>query len=182
MSGPYACLLLPEFHHSLCVRKGGNIYINLYLKDLISPVPFTIGDRSEKDRLVGAYQLLTLNSHESHNSVKFQAVCKEKNIITLCMPAHSSHILQPLNVGCFTPLKKAYMRQVETLMCRYISHIIKLEFLPAFKATFDKAIRKDTILGAFRGAGLLPFKIDSVISRLNIQLRAPTPLSLLDKQ
>jgi hypothetical protein len=29
------------------------------------------------------------------------------------MPAHASHLLQPLDVGCFGPLKQAYGRQIE---------------------------------------------------------------------
>ncbi|KAF1922766.1 uncharacterized protein M421DRAFT_409684 [Didymella exigua CBS 183.55] len=33
------------------------------------------------------------------------------------MPPHLSHLLQPLDVGCFAPLKKAYRRQAEDLMC-----------------------------------------------------------------
>ncbi|KAF2192836.1 CENP-B protein, partial [Zopfia rhizophila CBS 207.26] len=60
-----------------------------------------------KDRTVGVRRLLVINGHESHNSLEFQQLCKEKNIITLYMPSHSSHLLQPLNVGCFGPLKQA---------------------------------------------------------------------------
>ena len=52
------------------------------------------------------------------------------------MPAHSSHILQPLNVGCFAPLKQAYGRQVEGLIRLHINHVTKLEFLPAFKQAY----------------------------------------------
>jgi hypothetical protein len=47
------------------------------------------------------------------------------------------YLLQPLNVGCFSPLKRAYSRKVESLICYYINYIIKLEFLPAFKAAYD---------------------------------------------
>jgi hypothetical protein len=46
--------------------------------------------------------------------LRFELYCQQNNIITLCMPSHSSHLLQPLDVGCFGPLKKAYGRQVET--------------------------------------------------------------------
>jgi hypothetical protein len=63
-------------------------------------------------RTVGGYRLLILDGHESHNSIRFQDICKENNIITLCMPAHASHILQPLDVGCFAPLKQAYKKEI----------------------------------------------------------------------
>ena len=57
------------------------------------------------NHMKGAYQLLVLDGHESHQSVDFQHYCKENKIVTLCMPAHLSHLLQPLDVGCFGLLK-----------------------------------------------------------------------------
>jgi hypothetical protein len=90
-----------------------------------------------KARTVGARRLLILDGHESHHSLEFQELCKENDIYTLCMPPHSSHLLQPLDVGCFSPLKRAYSREVEGLIRDHINHVTKLEFLPAFKAAFD---------------------------------------------
>jgi hypothetical protein len=89
-------------------------------------------------KVVRARRLLILNSHESHHSLKFQELCKENNIYTLCMPPHSSHLLQPLNVGCFSPLKRAYSREIEALIRHHINYITKLKFLPAFKAAFER--------------------------------------------
>lgn len=91
------------------------------------------------------------------------------------MPAHSSYLLQPLDVGCFTPLKKAYRKQVEELMRSHINHIIKLEFLPTFKAAFEAMFTKQNIAGGFQGAGLVLLDLEAVISRLNVKLRTPTP-------
>ena len=48
------------------------------------------------------------------------------------MPAHTSHILQPLDVSCFGPLKKAYSSEIENKLRLGINHINKEEFLPAF--------------------------------------------------
>ena len=63
-------------------------------------------------RRVGSHVLLIIDGHESHKSLTFQNLCEENKIITLCMPAHSSHILQPLDVGCFAPLKRAYSQEI----------------------------------------------------------------------
>ena len=128
-----------------------------------------------KARVVGARRLLILDGHESHHSLEFQELCKEYNIYTLCMPPHSSHLLQPLNVGCFSPLKRAYSREVESLIRHHINHITKLEFLPAFKAAFSQSFTSANICSAFRGAGLVPLQPDAVLSKLNVQLRTPTP-------
>jgi len=86
---------------------------------------------------VGVYRLLIIDGHESHSSVDFQDLCKEKKIITLCMPAHSSHLLQPLDVACFSPLKRKYGDEISALARNRIHHINKETFLPAFKAAFS---------------------------------------------
>jgi hypothetical protein len=131
-----------------------------------------------KTRVVGARRLLILDGHESHHSLEFQELCKENNIYTLCMPPHSSHLLQPLDVGCFSPLKRAYSREVEALIRHHINHITKLEFLPAFRAAYDRSFTSANICSAFRGAGLVPLQPDVVLSKLNVQLRTPTPAAL----
>jgi hypothetical protein len=91
------------------------------------------------------------------------------------MPAHASHLLQPLDVGCFGPLKKAYGREIERLIRCSITHISKTEFFPAFHAAHRAAITESNIKGGFRGAGLAPFNPENVISKLDVQLRTPTP-------
>ncbi|KAH5487729.1 hypothetical protein HBI31_142170 [Parastagonospora nodorum] len=124
-------------------------------------------------RVTGAYQLLIIDGYESHDSLKFQQYCKDNKIITICMPPHSSHLLQPLNIGCFAPLKKAYRRQAEELMRNRITHITKLEFLPCFKRAFNAAITPSNIQGGFRGAGLVPFDPEQVILALDVRIRTP---------
>ena len=136
-------------------------------------------DAHTKTRVVGTRRLLILDGHESHHSLEFQEFCKENNIYTLCMPPHSSHLLQPLNVGCFSPLKRAYSREVESLIRHHINHITKLEFLPAFKVAFDRSFTPANICSAFRGAGIVPLQPDTVLSKLDVQLRTPTPPAAL---
>ncbi|KAF7573919.1 hypothetical protein PtrM4_055420 [Pyrenophora tritici-repentis] len=130
-------------------------------------------------RSIGARRLLIVDGHKSHQSLAFQELCKENNIYTLCMPPHSSHLLQPLDVGCFSPLKRAYSREVESLMRNHINHITKLEFLPAFKIAFNRAFTPANICSAFRGAGLVPLQPEAVLSKVDVQLRTPTPPAAL---
>jgi hypothetical protein len=65
-------------------------------------IPYTTG------RTTGSHRLLVLDGHGSHLTPEFDKVCRDDNIICICMPAHSSHLLKPLDVGCFGPLKRAY--------------------------------------------------------------------------
>jgi hypothetical protein len=132
-------------------------------------------EKYTRGRTKGTYRLLVLDGHESHLSVEFQQYCQEKNIITLCMPPHSSHILQPLDVGCFAPLKASYGKQIENLVRVRINHITKLEFLPAFKDAFKVAFTEQNIKSGFRATGLVPYDPDNVLSRLDLRLKTPTP-------
>jgi hypothetical protein len=117
-----------------------------------------------------------MDGHDSHNTTEFLDFCRDHKIITLCMPSHSSHLLQPLDVGCFASLKQAYSREIEEFVRCRINHITKEDFLPAFKAAFDKVITIQNIQGAFRGAGFVPFNPDIIVSKLDIRLRTPSPL------
>jgi hypothetical protein len=132
-------------------------------------------DRSTTNRSTGPYRLLILDGHESHHSADFERYCKENKIITLCMPAHASHLLQPLDIGCFGPLKKAYGREIEHLIRCSITHISKTEFFSAFYAAFQATFTERNIKGGFKGAGIAPFNPENVISKLDVQLRTPTP-------
>jgi hypothetical protein len=45
------------------------------------------------------------------------------------MPPHSLHLLQPLDVGCFSVLKRSYGGIIEQKMRLGVNHIDKQEFL-----------------------------------------------------
>lgn len=91
------------------------------------------------------------------------------------MPPHASHLLQRLDVSCFAPLKRAYGQQVDNFIRNHIFHITKVEFLPAFKAAYQQSITEGNIHAGFRGAGLVPFNPEAVLSKLDVKLRTPTP-------
>ncbi|KAJ0132249.1 Uncharacterized protein HZ326_24672 [Fusarium oxysporum f. sp. albedinis] len=91
------------------------------------------------------------------------------------MPPHSSHLLQPLDVGCFSVLKQAYGREIEHLIRCSITHVSKTEFFPAFYAAFQATMTEKNIQAAF-GAGIAPLDPESVLSKLDVQLRTPTPV------
>ncbi|KAJ5348549.1 uncharacterized protein N7506_001802 [Penicillium brevicompactum] len=91
------------------------------------------------------------------------------------MPSHSSHLLQPLDIGCFAVLKRSYGRLVETKMRNGINHIDKLDFLEAYTPARIEAFKPETRKNSFVAAGLVPFSPDQVISKLDIHLRTPTP-------
>jgi hypothetical protein len=125
---------------------------------------------------VGAHQLLIVDGYKSHNLHKFHKYCEEEKIIVLCMPSYLSHLLQLLDVGCFSPLKRAYSDEISSLAQYGTKKIKKEAFLLAFKAAFKKAIIKENICAGFRGARLVLHNLEAVILKLDVVLHTPTPL------
>jgi hypothetical protein len=119
--------------------------------------------------------MLVLDGHESHVNAEFEDYCKENNIITICLPSHSSHLTQPLDVGCYSVLKKMYGAEIELFIKARITHITKPEFFLAFRAAFYRTFSKENVLGGFRGAGLIPYDPQAVLSKLDVKLQTPTP-------
>jgi hypothetical protein len=132
-------------------------------------------DKHTSVRRIGGYRMIVLDGHESHHSAQFEDFCKEKNIITLCLPPHSSHLTQPLDVGCFSVLKRAYGKEIEAFIKAHINHITKTEFFIAFKTAHFDTMTPENIKAGFRGAGLVPYDPEAVLSKLDIRVRTPTP-------
>ncbi|KAM9938270.1 hypothetical protein OXX80_002219 [Metschnikowia pulcherrima] len=134
-------------------------------------IPFT--ERKTK----GVYRLLILDGHGSHLTPKFEKICKENKIITICMPAHSSHILQPLDLVCFSVLKGSYYKMIEKLMRAQVNHITKFDFLAAYPNARVKAFRSENVISAFETAGIWPDCPERVLSKLTSELHTPSPRS-----
>ena len=132
-------------------------------------IPFT------NHRTRGRYRLLVLDGHGSHLTPEFDQICADHDIIPICMLAHSSHLLQPLDIGCFAILKRSYGGLIDQKMRLGINHIDKLDFLFTYPQARVNAYKLNMIQNSFRAAGLVPIDPQQVLSKLNIQLRTPTP-------
>jgi hypothetical protein len=128
-----------------------------------------------RDRTVGNHRLLVLDGHSSHLSPKFDDFCSQHKIIPICMPAHSSHLLQPLDVSCFSVLKRSYGRLIENQMRLGINHISKVDFLSVYPQARSEAFRTSNIQNGFMATGLVPYDPRRVLSTLQVQLKTPTP-------
>ena len=74
-------------------------------------------------------RILLLDGQKSHLTGQFLGFCHNHNILPMCLPPHSMHLLQPLNVGCFSSVAHHYCKGVEFSGCHRIHGIFKHEFL-----------------------------------------------------
>ncbi|KAI1004017.1 hypothetical protein K3495_g4193 [Podosphaera aphanis] len=61
------------------------------------------------------YRLLLLDGHGSHADVEFMWTCYQNKIACLYLPAHTSHILQPLDLAPFSVVKSKYRQEIQAL-------------------------------------------------------------------
>ena len=118
-------------------------------------------------RQVGAYRLLLLDGYGSHCTKEFIDYCDENKIIPFCLPPHSTHLLQPLDVVVFQPLKQFHAEAVDQATRTGCSDFNKIEFLAAIDSIrVQAAFKHSTILSAFRKYGLIPYSPSIVLSKL----------------
>lgn len=74
------------------------------------------------------WRMLIVDGHNSHFSTEFIQYCEANKIALFCIPPHTTHILQPLDVGLFAPLQHHYSRGIEQHMRRSHEAIHKGNF------------------------------------------------------
>ena len=86
-------------------KKGwmDNIMAIYWLTEVYDPI--------SRERCLGPGKwLLILARHVSHINYTFLSWCETHGIIVFCLPPHSTHLLQPLDVGLFGPLQQHYRK------------------------------------------------------------------------
>jgi DDE superfamily endonuclease len=130
-------------------------------------------DLYTKPRTTGSQPLLILDGHGSHVSPEFVEYAEQHNIVPLYFPPHSTHHFQPLDVGLFSSLAKAYKRRLrETSMYDAVNVTIS-HFLEILYEARLEAFTPVNIAGAWRGAGLIPYDPTAVISKVQPTSNSP---------
>ena len=60
-------------------------------------------------------RLLILDGHDSHTTDDFIWNCFNNNIHLIFLPPHTSHVLQPLDLSVFSPLKHSYRKYLNNI-------------------------------------------------------------------
>jgi DDE superfamily endonuclease len=113
----------------------------------------------------GAHQkprILICDGFGTHESLEVMEYCFKNNIILCRIPSHTSHKLQPCDVGVFGPLKAAYREEVERPY-RGVDTVGKQLFTSLYSPAREKSLTRRNILAGWSKAGLQPFNPDRVL-------------------
>ena len=111
-------------------------------------------------------RLLTMDGHSSHITANVIAFCMQNAIDLMILPPHCSHILQPLDVGVFAPLKRALASETDAALQLDSGRISRVEWVEMYIRARTKALTASNILAGWRGAGLEPLSPLSVLAKL----------------
>jgi hypothetical protein len=140
-------------------------------------------DKMTKKRTVGRWRLLLVDGHGSHETKEFAKYAEDNCIILFALPPHTTHLLQPLDVGCFQPLKWYHGRCLDWAARTGSQDISKADFMATVAEIRRLTFTRNTILSGWRRTGLSPFNPVVVLGQLKRQEdcnssaeeRSPTP-------
>lgn len=122
-------------------------------------------DPQTKQQADGKPRVLICDGFGTHETLEILEFCFENNIILCRLPSHTSHKLQPCDVGVFAPLKAAYRDEVERLFRGSVNTVGKEHFTLLYSPARDKAFSKRNITNAWAATGLFPLNRDRVLRR-----------------
>ena len=111
----------------------------------------------------GKHRLLLLDGHRSHESGLFQYECLRNEISICYLPSHASHILQPLDVGPFSPLGGYYRKEVHNFTPTGFATFDRATFTKIYQLARPRAFTKRNIQAGWRRAGLQPMNINKIL-------------------
>jgi len=132
-------------------------------------------DPATKRATIGSKRLLLMDGHNSHITPEFEAFCKQNAIVSIYLPPHSSHLLQPLDVGCFSVVKRLYKLKVLGLARMGINHVYVSDFICIYRDIRPKSLTRTNVCSAFLATGVHPYNPQEVLSKLPIRPKTPTP-------
>ena len=120
-------------------------------------------DPQTRDLADGKPRVLICDGFGTHETLEILEFCLSNNVMLYRLPSHTSHKLQPCDVGVFVPLKTAYRDQVERLNRGGIDTIGKEHFTSLYDPARTKAFTRRDIKAAWAASGLLPFNPERVL-------------------
>lgn len=101
--------------------------------------------------------LLIFDGHASHISLELIQLAQEHDVHLLCLPSHTSHLLQPLDVGVFKALKSAFNKACKRYMAENPGCVIRSENIASLLAhAWPRSVTPVNIMSGFHKCGIHP--------------------------
>jgi hypothetical protein len=105
--------------------------------------------------------LLILDGHNSHEKLIMIDLAISHGIIIFCLPPHTTHKLQPLDVGIFGPFAREWVDRCSEITEELGEEMPRHDFVKEYMLVHNKTFKPSTICHAFKKCGIWP--IDSTV-------------------
>ncbi|XP_052279003.1 uncharacterized protein LOC127877322 [Dreissena polymorpha] len=104
--------------------------------------------------------LLIYDGHLSIDTIEW---AKKQNIVLFILPAHTSHLLQPLDVGVLGPFQTYFKTECASFLTLHMcQQITRYDLCKLASSAYLKAMTPIDIQSAFRKTGIFPYSKDVV--------------------
>jgi hypothetical protein len=104
--------------------------------------------------------LLIYDGHHSHETIELREAADKAGIHLFCIPPHTSHRLQPLDVGVFGPLQREWQKRCLLVLEETGKSITRSDVIKEYMAARAKSVKEGLILSAWRRSGIRPLNPD----------------------
>ena len=100
---------------------------------------------------------LLMDGHSSHFCPETIHLAAKSQVVLFTLPPNTTHLSQPLDRGCFGPLKAEWCRVCHEFMSANIGKVVtRYSFSELFSKAWMRAMTIKNILGGFRVTGIYP--------------------------
>ena len=100
--------------------------------------------------------LLIYDGHRSHETIELREAADRAGIHLFCIPPHTSHRLQPLDVGVFGPLQRAWQKRCLAVLDETGESITRRTLVREYMTARTMSITEDLVVSAWRRSGIRP--------------------------
>ena len=110
--------------------------------------------------------LLLLDGHSSHFEPGALHLAAENGVIIFCLPPNTTHLTQPLDKGCFGPLKVYWKEECQTYLSKNPGKVVtRYQFSEILAKAWAKVMTMKNIIGGFKTTGVYPMNREAIIPK-----------------
>ena len=110
--------------------------------------------------------LIIQDGHASHVTIDLIELARANSIHILCLPAHTTHVLQPLDVGVFKSFKANFNKACHKYIAEHPGRVITTDVIASLVgAAWPHSFTPNNIMSGFRKCGIFPINPGAVTDR-----------------
>ena len=126
--------------------------------------------------------LLLMDGHTSHYDPSTITMAAEEGIILCALPPNTTHLSQPLDRSCFSPLKAAWREARQHFQAINPNRILTMfDFNKVFSEAWYRSMSMGNITSGYKVTGLYPFNPSALLESAAINAVSAPPKTLMER-